>query len=86
MTDDEGPRFDPGGPELVYQLIADDIARKIASGELTAGDRLPGEADMARSTAWRKWPRGGLSGSCASGDWPREPEAGVKPVSVKKRQ
>jgi GntR family transcriptional regulator len=47
VTDDEGPRFDPGGPELVYVLIADDIAAKIASGELAAGARLPGEADMA---------------------------------------
>ena len=32
---------------MVYVLVADDIAAKIASGELAPGDRLPGEADMA---------------------------------------
>ena len=46
VTDDE-KRFDPAGPELVYMLIADDIAAKIASGELSPGARLPGEADLA---------------------------------------
>jgi len=46
VTDDE-KRFDPAGPELVYMLIADDIAAKITSGELAPGARLPGEADMA---------------------------------------
>ena len=47
VTDDEDRRFDPAGPELVYVLIADDIAAKISSGELASGGRLPGEADMA---------------------------------------
>ena len=47
VTDDEDRRFDPAGPELVYVLIADDIAAKISSGELAPGGRLPGEADMA---------------------------------------
>ena len=44
---DDGKRFDPAGPELVYMLVADDIAAKITSGELAPGARLPGEADMA---------------------------------------
>ncbi len=48
MTDrDDGPRFDPRGPELVYMQIADDIAGQIERGELAPGDRLPGEADLA---------------------------------------
>jgi hypothetical protein len=30
MTDrEDGPRFDPHGPELVYVLIADDIERQV---------------------------------------------------------
>ena len=45
--DDRGKRFDPAGPELVYVRVADDIAGKISRKELTAGDRLPGEVDMA---------------------------------------
>jgi GntR family transcriptional regulator len=44
---DDGKRFDPAGPELVYMLVAEDIAAKITSGELAPGARLPGEADMA---------------------------------------
>ena len=48
MTErDDGPRFDPRGPHLVYMLIADDIAGQIARGELRGGQRLPGEADLA---------------------------------------
>lgn len=48
MTEDENrPRFDPRGPDLVYMLIADDIAGQIQRGELTKGDRLPSEPDMA---------------------------------------
>lgn len=47
MTDrEDGPRFDPHGPHLVYMLIADDIAGQIERGELLAGQRLPGEADL----------------------------------------
>jgi GntR family transcriptional regulator len=46
---DEGerPRFDPRGPELVYVLVADDIAGKISRGELVGGQRLPSETDLA---------------------------------------
>lgn len=44
---DDGPRFDPRGPELVYVLIADDVARQIAAGILVPGGRLPAEAEMA---------------------------------------
>lgn len=48
MTDrEDGPRFDPRGPHLVYMLIADDIAGQIGRGELLPGQRLPGEADLA---------------------------------------
>jgi GntR family transcriptional regulator len=48
MTDrNDGPRFDPRGPHLVYMLIADDIAGQIERGELLPGQRLPGEADLA---------------------------------------
>lgn len=44
---DDRPRFDPRGPELVYMLIADDVARQIGAGILVPGGRLPGEAEMA---------------------------------------
>jgi len=44
---DSGPRFDPRGPGLVYRLIADDIAAKIAAGTYVPGGRLPGEAELA---------------------------------------
>jgi GntR family transcriptional regulator len=44
---EDGPRFDPHGPELVYMLIADDIAGQIGRGELRPGARLPSEADLA---------------------------------------
>lgn len=48
MTErDQGPRFDPHGPHLVYMLIADDIAAQIERGELLPGQRLPGETDLA---------------------------------------
>ena len=47
MTEQDGPRFDPRGPHLVYMLIADDIAAQISRGELVPGQRLPGEADLA---------------------------------------
>lgn len=45
--DDSGPRFDPKGPGLVYMLIADDIAARIASGIYAADQRLPAEAELA---------------------------------------
>jgi DNA-binding GntR family transcriptional regulator len=44
---EDGPRFDPAGPELVYVQIADDIAGQIGRGELQPGARLPSEADLA---------------------------------------
>lgn len=44
---DSGPRFDPRGPRLVYMLIADDIAAKIAVGTYAAEQRLPSEAELA---------------------------------------
>jgi len=48
MTDrEDGPRFDPHGPELVYVLIANDIERQVNEGTLVPGQRLPGEADLA---------------------------------------
>jgi DNA-binding GntR family transcriptional regulator len=44
---DSGQRFDPRGPRLVYMLIADDIAAKIADGTYAAEQRLPSETDLA---------------------------------------
>lgn len=44
---DSGPRFDPKGRRLVYMLIADDIAAKIAGGTYAAEQRLPAEAELA---------------------------------------
>lgn len=44
---DSGPRFDPHGPRLVYTLIADDIAAKVADGTYAAEQRLPSEAELA---------------------------------------
>lgn len=39
--------IDPGRPEYVYVQLANAIERKIRSGELRAGARLPGELDLA---------------------------------------
>ena len=59
MSEEEIRNLERRGPELVYMAVADDIARRISSGELGPGDRLPGELDMvarygiARMTASR---------------------------------
>lgn len=59
MSEEEIRNLERRGPELVYMAVADDIARRISSGELKSGDRLPGELDMvarygiARMTASR---------------------------------
>jgi GntR family transcriptional regulator len=47
MTD--VPEWDPdaGGPAYVYMRLADHLAARIASGELPADARLPGERDLA---------------------------------------
>jgi GntR family transcriptional regulator len=45
--DDGGPRFPPGGMELVYVQIADDIERRVAAGEWGHGDRLPSREQLA---------------------------------------
>jgi DNA-binding GntR family transcriptional regulator len=45
---EDGPRFDPRGPELVYVLIANDIAGQIERGELVADQRLPSENELAQ--------------------------------------
>ena len=48
MTDrEDGPRFDPHGPDLVYVLIADDIQSQIRDGRLVPGQRLPAEHELA---------------------------------------
>jgi GntR family transcriptional regulator len=48
MTDrEDGPRFDPHGPELVYVLIANDIEGQVHDATLIPGQRLPGEDDLA---------------------------------------
>lgn len=41
------PPYDPHGPQLVYMLIADDIAAQIRDGRLAPGARLPGETALA---------------------------------------
>jgi GntR family transcriptional regulator len=38
---------DDGGPELRYVQVADDIAARIASGELASGSRLLSERALA---------------------------------------
>ena len=45
----EVPEWDPGagGPAYVYMRLADHLAARIASGELPADARLPGERDLA---------------------------------------
>jgi DNA-binding GntR family transcriptional regulator len=45
----EVPEWDPGagGPAYVYVRLADHLAARIASGELPADARLPGERDLA---------------------------------------
>ncbi|MGI5271385.1 GntR family transcriptional regulator [Nonomuraea sp. CA-218870] len=44
------PTFDPDavGPSYVYVQVADHIAARIGSGELSPGARLPGERDLAQ--------------------------------------
>lgn len=44
---EDGPRFDPHGPALVYMLIADDIAGQIERGELQPDQRHPSENQLA---------------------------------------
>lgn len=44
---EDGPRFDPHGPDLVYVLIADEIAGQVQAGKLVPGQRLPREDDLA---------------------------------------
>lgn len=44
---DDEPMFSPGGMDLVYVRIADDIERQIRAGRWKHGDRLPSRADLA---------------------------------------
>lgn len=44
---DDLPTIDPAGPELVYMVVADHVAKQIADGRLQPGARLAGEAEMA---------------------------------------
>lgn len=46
VEDDQAP-IDPRGDRYVYQVIADRIARRIASGDLAPGMPLPSEPDLA---------------------------------------
>jgi DNA-binding transcriptional MocR family regulator len=39
----------PGGPQPIYRQLVDAIAELIAQGELTAGERLPPQREIARS-------------------------------------
>jgi DNA-binding GntR family transcriptional regulator len=43
----ELPKIDPKGPQLVYVVIADHIAARIAAGELKSNERIPGEIEIA---------------------------------------
>jgi GntR family transcriptional regulator len=43
----EPPDINTSGPLLVYVQVADHIAARIASGDLTPGSRLPAERDLA---------------------------------------
>jgi GntR family transcriptional regulator len=47
MGDDDMPQIDPHGPQLVYVVVADHIARKITAGTLAPGARLAGEYALA---------------------------------------
>jgi GntR family transcriptional regulator len=48
MSDSDGePMFSPGGMDLVYVRIADDIERQVRAGRWQHGDRLPSRADLA---------------------------------------
>ena len=40
-------RIDPDAPKLIYVQVADDIAARIAAGELAPGARLAAERDLA---------------------------------------
>jgi GntR family transcriptional regulator len=40
-------RIDPDAPKLIYVQVADDIAARIAAGELAPGVRLAAERDLA---------------------------------------
>ncbi|MCF3960461.1 GntR family transcriptional regulator [Streptomyces fuscigenes] len=44
----EGP-FRASSPVPVYAQLADELQRQIEAGELSAGARLPGERDLART-------------------------------------
>ena len=46
---DRSDRIDADLPVFVWRQIADDLAALIDAGELTAGARLPSEADLAES-------------------------------------
>ncbi len=45
MSDIAAP--DDGGPQFAYMRVAEDIAARIASGELKPGTRLRSERDLA---------------------------------------
>lgn len=47
LMDSDVPKINPSGLDLVYMVIADYYAEKITSGELSYGDRIPGELDIA---------------------------------------
>ena len=47
VTEDDQAPIDPRGDRLVYEVIAERISRRIASGELAPGMPLPSEPDLA---------------------------------------
>ena len=49
MSENDIRNLDRRGPDLVYMAVADDVARQIASGALSPGDRIPGELQMTET-------------------------------------
>lgn len=47
MSDVEMPVIDREGGDLVYEVIADHLVKRIDSGEFPPGSRLPGEVRLA---------------------------------------
>ena len=45
--DDRRDRINQRAPRLLWMQVADDLRADIQSGRLAAGDKLPGEAEMA---------------------------------------
>lgn len=47
MSHVEMPTIDREGGELIYQVIADHLVKRMEAGEFPPGSRLPGEVKLA---------------------------------------